>query len=71
MLAVLQVFYACVIAQPGRICLMLIMHNAARGGSRDSKGGAQSEIYMHNYSKYIMFIGSFLERFLNLAWLHK
>ena len=25
MLAVLQVFYACVVAQPGEICLMLIM----------------------------------------------
>ena len=31
------------------------------------KGGAQSEIYMHSYSKYIIPIGSFLESFLNLA----
>ena len=31
------------------------------------KGDAQSEIYMHNYSKYIMPIGSFLEGFLNLV----
>ena len=35
------------------------------------KRGAQSEIYMHSYSKYFMPIGSFLEGFLNLAWSHK
>ena len=40
-------------------------HSHVWGGSRDSKGGMHNQryVYVHNYSKYIMPIGSFLEGF--------
>ena len=33
--------------------------------------GAQSEIYKHSYSRYVMLKGSFLEGVLNLVLSHK
>ena len=46
------------------VCVCMYVYVCVSGADPGiPKGGAQSEIYMHSYSKYIIPIGSFLEGF--------
>ena len=42
-----------------------------KGQIQGIQRGAQSEINMHGYSRYVMLIGGFLEGVLNLVLSHK